>query len=275
MNQDPIPTSVEDDELLKRAIRSAWGGDVAPSALRQRVQMAMTRTVLEEPEIPEATRTRRFWDRWPAPMRVAVGVAALVLVAIGSAWGILEYQSASPRQAAYQFDHLTPAASPTLYAMLVARHDDFAGGEVADEDAPAAAGRIPAIRDALAKHLGHGVWVPDLVKLGWRFDGVRVYPVNGVEAVAAQFSRGGDRISAFSLPVRNADGCAGAPPVDADQVVDGRSVAAFSQEGLLFALVGSRGAGPIPQRELRGVAERFRNDPSCHSGCEAATRPME
>jgi hypothetical protein len=275
MNRDEIPTSVEDDEPLKQAIRSAWGHDAAPAALRQRVQMAMTRTVLEEPGIPEVTRTRRFWDRWPAPVRVAAGIAAMVLVAVGGTWGILEYQAAAPRpRAAYQPNHLTPAATPMLYAMLVTRHDNFAGGEVADDVVPTAE-QLPALRDTLAAHLGHGIWVPDLVRLGWKVDAVRVYPINGVEAVAVRFSRGTDVITAFSLPVQSGDGCVGTPAIDLDQVVDNRSVSAFSQEGVLFALVGSRGAGPYPQADLRGLVNQFRNDPTCQSGCSAATRPME
>lgn len=272
-----IPPTSPDDESLKLAIRSAWGKEAAPEALRQRVQMAMTRTVLEEPEIPATTRSRRFWDRWPAPVRVAASIAALLLLAVGTTWGILAYQDsvdASARYAHAKPDFMAPAPSPTLYAVLVSRHEDFAAGAEADpSERPAADEQVASIRDSLAGRLRHAVWVPDLTKLGWKLDAVRVYPINGVSAVAFNFSRGTDQISAFSLPVQSLGAGCSMPIEDVDQLVDNRSISAFGSEGQLFALVGSRGSTAFPQAELRALVNRFRLDPTSTSAGCSTTQP--
>jgi hypothetical protein len=272
-----LPPTSPDDESLKHAIHSAWGHQTAPEALRRRVQMAMTRTVLEEPEIPATTRSRRFWDRWPTPVRIAAGIAALLVLTVGTTWGILLYQDAADASARYarsKPDFIAPTPSPTLYAMLVSRHEDFAAGAEADptEERPAA-DQLATIRTSLASRLHHAVWVPDLTKLGWRLDAVRVYPINGVSAVAFNFSRGNDEISAFSLPVLSLNaGCDG-PLADLDLLVDNRSFSSFSSEGQLFALVGSRGCAAFPQADLRALVNRFRVDPACTASACATTQP--
>jgi anti-sigma factor RsiW len=263
MSLEQPPSSLDDD--LKLAVRAAWGNDVASPSLHQRVHMAMTRTVLEEPGIATTTRSPRFWDRWPQSVRIAAAVAALLFVAIGTSWGLIEYQGT--RRVVRVPDFTTPPAKPSLYAMLVRRHDDFAAGAEAPDEVPA--GSAQALRDALAAQLHHGVWVPDLVKVGWKLAAVRVYPVNGVNAAAFNFTRNGDSVSAFSLPIAaSGDNCAGSMP-DIDELIFSRSFSAFSSDGQLFALVGSRGNGPIPQPELRALLAQFRDDMSCRAGCTA------
>lgn len=265
MNQDSNSVSL-DDESLKRAAARAWGNGAASPELRQRVQMAMTRAVLEEPSLADSTRLRRFWDAWPKPARFAAAVAALLLVATGMSWGIMRWQDSTPYTHALQPNYLSPVAEPTLYAILVTRHDDFAAGE----DAPPAevldSQHLQALCGTLAQNLQHAVWIPDLMKLGWKLDGLRVYPINGVSALAAHFSRGSDSITAFSLPVAVSDSCAGGVP-DADEIIDKRSFSSFSSGNDLFALIGSRGDAPFPQADLRSLVTQFRADPICRSAC--------
>jgi hypothetical protein len=258
------PSIPIDDSTLKRSVRAAWGKADASPDLRRRVLMAMTRTVLEEP-IPETTRSPRFWDRVPMPVRAAAGIAALLLFAAGTTWGILEYQ-ARPSYVRPIKSFVAPPAQPTLYALLVSRHEDFSSG--ADADTPPPAHRIAAVRDALAAQVKHPVWLPDLTKLGWKAAGVRVYSVGGVSAVAFNFERGPDEISAFSLPTgTHGDECIDGGIPDIDLLVDGRSVAGFGADGQLYALVGSRGSAPYPQAELRTLVNQFRDDPACLSSC--------
>ena len=261
----PIPI---DDAAIRHAARTAWGRECASPRLRQRTMMAITHAVLLHPENPSTTPAPRIVPRWRSSLPLAAASAAVLLLSIGLTWLLMGLQN-RPTLTVPPRAFVAPPAVPSLYALLVARHDAFHPGfdRPAPADASPTSPSLPTLRSRLANQVRQSLWAPDLPPLGWKLTGAGVYPVGGVSAVAFHFQRGTDRISAFSIPLApSADICAGPRP-DLDLLLENRSFAAFSDHASLFALVGSRGAAPYPPAELRALLDRFRSDPACHVGC--------
>jgi hypothetical protein len=261
MNQDPLPTSLSDD-AIKKAARSAWGNSAASPDLRQRVHMSLTRTILEEPSIPQSTRSRRFWDSWPPALRLTAGIAALLLISLGSTLAILDYQS-HPHYARQIPTFTNPAPTPSLFALLVARHDDFSAGSESPDDSVPPTTQLTSLRDSLATQLHHPIWAPDLSKLGWQLTSFRIYPINGSTLAAFHYTRGNASLTAFSLPIATESDACASTPLDLDQTLDNRSLSTFSDEGQLFGLV----ASDLPSPDLHTLLTQFRNNSTSTASC--------
>jgi hypothetical protein len=167
-----------DDPSLKKALKRVYGHESAPPALRQRIQ-----DIFSDPQAGVLQRNRSWWQQ--PVFRFAA--AALFVVAVGSL--------------ALWFNRPVNAGTMdlALIAAMVSTHDHCCDQDHRDKQIPQddrqTAGR------ALESKVHAPVLMANLIDEGWIFKGAAVCPVNGKSSAHLVFSRGGQRLSVFSLPV--------------------------------------------------------------------------
>ena len=252
-SSEPTPEPAFEDPALREALRRAWGGELAPAALRDRV----TRALREEPSAPVLGGAR-----WRIGSIGRLAAAAVVLLAVGGVAGYfagvfrdggpssrpvsnLPVGSRIPLTLATQLAdvHLHCSAAPDHHGMASAGTDDF---------------QIIATR--LRSQLHHPVLVcpagnPDGAG-PWKFRGAAVCSVGEQPAGHLVFVRGQAAVSVFSLP---AGVC---PLLSVNDQCESRArncdVAAFRQGEGFFCVVGSSADGSLTREQVRGLRDRLR-----------------
>jgi hypothetical protein len=199
MNEPPVQPF--DDPALKAALGRALDRERAPDALRKRV-LAMAATgasgARSEKPLPLFKRSRLY----------RLAVAAILVIGFGGlGYQIWDMQ----REPTYD---PTTAFSTSLYqAMLDAHAARSAKGASGDTAATLAAA------GSLAPRVGRPVFVADLAKDGWTFEGGGVRKVGSDTAAQLYFTKGKAAVSVFSLPSSAAPGARDGQTYDASSQV--------------------------------------------------------
>jgi len=254
MADHPVPSF--DDPALKAALRRALDSEAAPTGLRDRIR-AVAAEDAEHPVMSytasgaePAAGAAEMSDR-PIPLfRRQVyrfAAAAILLIGIGSLAFQLWNTNHQPTSSAY----VLPVS---LYKAMVATHKARATDVAQSPDA------VKSLADAakLSQTTNRPVFVADLTKDGWPFDGAAVRAVGQFTAAQLFFTKGNAAVSVFSLP-------ASAVPNAADNstygtVFNGAPIAGFVKNGGLFCIVGTSPDGSLTVDEVKALLERHRGE---------------
>ena len=213
----PIDPSSFDDPALKDAVRRAWGGEVAPAALRQRVEaMGIGAASAPASAVQRHGRPRRGGVGMMLRHPMAVyGLAAAAMVVIG--FSLASRMNEGPRgqwaggragqySTEYSTERYTTATQvlPASVAKgIVDVHDNCQKNDPDHrqfKDVPP--DDYETLRQRLEKELGFPVLAAPLDggEEGWDFRGGAICPIDHHRASHLVFVRKGQTVSVFSLP---------------------------------------------------------------------------
>jgi len=229
-----------DDPRLRAACRKAWGGEVAPAGLRERLARAVADVDGDDDAAPAPIL--RLHPAWPL---ASAAVVALVL-------GLVGWRIAHPGGGLGSGRILAQAVLPvSLGEALVATHDQCAA-HPDGHTMRLGAGGYAALGRQLGDELGRPVFASALPG-AWQFKGADLCPVGGQRAAHLIFVDGARTVSVFSLPPDPARGkgefggsCAGHP------------IVAFATEQAEYCVVGCVNLGRDPA-ELDRLREAVRS----------------
>jgi hypothetical protein len=234
-----------EDPALKAAVCRCFASECASSALRQRVARCMATEQLTARPATGAMRINPgSADPGTLPtMLPGFAMAAAMVLAIG---GLAFILSNSPRNVPAPFQ-----------LAAVARHDECC--QAKDHHMPA----IPQASYAnmgqyLRQELNHPVLAADMTKDGWTFSGAAICPVGDVPAAHLLFTRGGESLSVFSLPVSAVSSMVDGQVYEA-RTADGHTVVARAQDGAVYCLVG-RGSQDVSVDQLDDLLDEHRGE---------------
>jgi hypothetical protein len=259
-----------DDPQFKAAVVRAWGGEVAPASLRQRIEaMGLGAASAPAADIVAPARLRRATSTfWPAALRHAgpvYGVAAVVMMVIGFA---VAYRLDQPPAWRETFTSpMTISTGPggaadvvpvSLANELVTAHARCtrSSDHNAFKDVPRA--DLNTLRRRLQGQLNFPVLAGpvDDGKGRWDFRGASVCPVDRFSAAHLLFARKGQSVSLFSLP-RSSCPQAHAGDVAEDPSPDHPLAVFVGSEGVQ-CVVGSSDDGSMSPADLRDICDHLR-----------------
>src|SRR5688572_7192090 len=202
------PSSFDDPEL-KAALKRGLGSEVAPAALRARIERALAA------EAARPAKTLRPVGGWRSNPLVGLAAAALIVVCIG-----LIYTNVM-KDGDGRLSEL-----PRQMAMDMAGAHDRALANPGAHEVEAPKDDLTAIRKTLSGKLGHPVLVASLGN-DWEFQGARVASVGTTDAAQLLFKnkKNADTVSVFSVPGQAY--YATEEGMEYEQDVDGHALAGF------------------------------------------------
>lgn len=246
------PAQSFDDPALKAALRRVLDQPTAPAALRDRIRAMAVETRASAAGGTSSPQTKTGEDAKPIPMfrrspLYKLAVAAVFVLGFAS----LGYQIWQMNQ---KPDYNVATAVPdSLYAAMLQTHTARAGGS--------AGGDSVASLDAasgLTSQIKRPVFVADLTKDGWKFQGGAVRNVGSQPAAQLFFTKDKASISVFSLP-------ASAAPNAKDGMTYEKNfhdspIAGFLKGNGLFCIVGSSEDNSLTVDEVKRLLESHRGD---------------
>jgi hypothetical protein len=257
MQDHPVPSF--DDPALKGALRRALDSETAPGSLRDRI-----RAIAAE-QAPEAARPVMSYAASaaePAPSAADASdrpiplfrrplyrfaAAAILLIGIGSLAFQIWNTNHPNTPAKYQF-------SNSLFKGMIATHEARATGAEQTPDTAKTLAEAPK----LSQTLNRAVFVADLTKDGWTFDGAGVRGVGQYPAAQLFFTKGNAAISVFSLPASAAPNAVENSTYDT--VFNGAPIAGYVHSGGLYCIVGSSPDGSLTAGEVKNLLERHKGE---------------
>jgi hypothetical protein len=253
-----------EDPALKAALRRNLGRESAPAALRERIGAMAAgagggSAAVTGPRLvsgaggaggaPLGERAER-----PIPIRgrsplYKLAVAAILILGFGG----LAYQVREMTKDPYDY---SVAISDSLYASMVEAHR----ARQAAGTAAAAGDTVASVAGAgeLQKGINRPVFVADLTKDGWTFQGGGVRNVGEHQAAQLFFTKGAAAVSVFSLPAGAASGAQEGWSYDKD--FNGAPIAGFVKGNGLFCIVGGSADGSLTLDEVKRLLEAHRGE---------------
>jgi hypothetical protein len=235
------PVQPPDDPALRAALRRALGTEHAPAALRVRIQALASNAGV-------ATATDQPTDqplRLPAPRRgplYKLAMAAVLLICFGGAAFQIWRINQPPKYDA------TYAIPNSVYKAMADAHTARAA-----QQSPDTVTTLATATD-LAKQLGRPVFVPDLTRDGWTFQGGAVRAAAGKQVPQLFYTKGDQSLSAFSFP---ADVAQTQDGTDYETTFNNHPIAGFTKKGGLFCIVGDKS---LPLPDLRTLLDQHRDE---------------
>jgi len=230
------PVQPFDDPALKAALRRSLGQETASAALRDRIKKLASENgpVPENKPIPMFRRSPLY----------RLAVAAILIIGFGG----LAYQIWNSNQ---PYDP-NGAFPPGLYQAMVDTHNQrkaATGGDTVTTLASAS---------SLGSQIKRSVFIADLSKDGWAFQGGAVRQVGSDQAAQLFFTKGKSTISVFSLPA------SAAPKAKEDEsyetTVNGAMIAGFIKSKGLFCIVGTSEDNSLSLDDVKGMLDRHKGE---------------
>jgi hypothetical protein len=238
MRQEPLEFH---DPALRKALKGAFGGEMAPLPLASRIKSALA----AEPE-PAPRRAAR-----PRPRIWSVAAAACLARVSVSLMGMQVWKTFTPHE---QMAVKSLDVPPELAQHLVIRHDTC-GSEPDHHFLPGVAhDDLNAIQRTLARSLDQRVLVTKLPN-GWVLRGANLCPVGQDRAAHLLFTRGNQTLSLFSLP--NADYPTSSSDTPYESIAAGHPMAGFTHGNGFYCLVGSSPDGKLTLAELKSLRDQL------------------
>jgi hypothetical protein len=265
----PTDPNSFDDPILREAVRRAWGGETAPSVLRERVA-AMGIGAAKAPAtavMPAVVPARRGWAKVLRHPNSVYGMAAAAMVLIGFAIAA-RLGDDGPRQigggtdttaADYDYVPAKPVLAIPVLKGVLDQHDSSRDHLTDDKflkDVPP--GDFNALRMRLSRELGFKALSAPLVdeEGAWTFRGASVCKVDKYPASHLVFERPGETISVFSLPRAS---CPDARIGLAYHIADAdHPLVVFVRSDGVHFVVGSSDQRTLSPEDLRGICNRLR-----------------
>ena len=248
------PAQPFDDPALKAALKRAFGGEVAPAGLRQRVQAAMDASEgtgaavsggtpslrLTEPMTREDVRVKpkQAFYRSPA-FKLAIAAMVLVIVGVVAKQYLTGTKSEQPRLI---------ATLPKPFAEAMVQTHDAAAAQLAS--APAAVADLAAAQQSLSAQLGYPVLAPPL-GADWAARHAEVATLNGVQTARVTYTRGDRSVSLYSIPANRVY----SPPDGAtyEMTEQGHAIAGFVRDKTMYCIVGDERVPMADLKQLSGA----------------------
>jgi hypothetical protein len=238
---EQLPDQFTEDPALKAALRRALDQESAPAALRNRILALRAGPAAETAEPP---RSLKLPQRSPL-FRFAV--AAVLLIGFGA----LGYRIWQINQPPATYNPLA-AIPQALYQEMVKVHAARSAQTTPDE--------VSTFADAakLGQSIQRPVFVADLTRDGWTFQGAAVRKLGSDMAAQLYFTKGKEAISVFSLPASAAP--AARDDQDYDKVFNGSPIAGFTHGKGLYCIVGSSPDDSLPVAEVKRLLAEHRGE---------------
>jgi hypothetical protein len=249
-----------DDPTLRRAVRRAWAAERAPAALRARIQRVVEQSAVagNGEHYPGSASSNGHAARITASRNIAgwhrYAAAAMILLCIG----VIAYQVNSffgfirPSAPSFTAASMLP---PATVSALIAKHD-FCAGLEDHHTLTVARDNFRQIGHVLGRELNCEVLSADLSEEGWHFNGASACWVGDTRAAHLVFTRDGQSLSLYTLPVSP---CGGAFPGNAAEILSAKHlVAAFQKDGALHAIVATGPDGEIQMEQIAALRNRLK-----------------
>jgi len=239
---EQIPDQFTEDPALKAALRRALDQEAAPAALRNRILALSAEASAGESAAPP--RSLKMPSRRSPLFKFAV--AAVLLIGFGALGYRIWQMNQGP---VYDPSRIL---SQSLYKAMVDTHAARGAQTTPDQVTTlAAAGE-------LSKSIDRPVFVADLTRDGWTFQGAAVRKVGEHQAAQLYFTKGNEAISVFSLPASAANGAHD----DTDYVKDfnGSPIAGFTHGKGLYCIVGSSPDDSLQMAEVKRLLAEHRGE---------------
>jgi|GEM_PF-2843838 len=231
------PVQFPDDPALKSALQRALGKEAAPAMLRARIMQQAGRSV-GGAVATSAKAPRGYLFRF--------AVAAVVVLGFGG----LGYQIwQMNRPPVYNQQYVFPNS---LYKAMIETHTARAS-----QSSPDAVTTL-ASAATLGSQIQRPVFVADLTRDGWSFQGAAVRNVGKYPAGQLFFTKGNASISVFSLPSSAVTGARDG--MDYDTVFNGAPIAGFTKGDGLYCIVGSSPDKSLNVDEVKRLLAEHRGE---------------
>lgn len=219
------------DPQLKAAVQKAFGSELAPVSLRNRILVELDGATLSA-STPKPRVERPAWFRFAVAALVFLGIAA----------GVVNYLYYEP----------TPAYEPSEYAYslpidfrdaMVSAHSEAPPGEFTSRE---------VAHDRLSARLGRKVLAPDLK--GWTFKGASAVTIMNQPGARAVYQRGDATISLFSIV--NPSDYTTPDNINYDQTCGETAIAGLVKSGMIYCVITSP-ATHENAIELKQLREQF------------------
>jgi len=239
---EQLPNQFTEDPALKAALRRALDQEAAPAALRNRILALSAESSTEAAEPPRSLKMPQ--QRSPL-FRFAV--AAVLVIGFGA----LGYRIWQMNQPPAIYNPLV-AIPQALYQEMVNVHAARGAQTTPDE--------VSTFADAakLGQSIQRPVFVADLTRDGWTFQGAAVRKVGSDMAAQLYFTKGKEAISVFSLPASAAP--AARDDQDYDKVFNGSPIAGFTHGKGLYCIVGSSPDDSLQVTEVKRLLAEHRGE---------------
>ena len=239
---EQLPDQFTEDPALKAARRRALDRESAPAGLRNRIQ-AMAAQSAAAPEAASAPRSLKMPQRSPL-FRFAV--AAVLVIGFGALGYRIWQMNQGPT-----YDRGT-VLTQALYQAMVDTH--AARGAQTTPDTVTTL----AMAGDLSKSIDRPVFVADLTRDGWTFQGAGVRNVGEHQAAQLYFTKGNQAISVFSLPANAAKNPRQDQEYDKD--FNGSPIAGFVHGNGLYCVVGSSSDESLQVAEVKRLLNEHRGE---------------
>jgi hypothetical protein len=165
-------------------------------------------------------------------------------------------QSQHPQFTTTSVNGLPAKVDDEVAKKLVQRHDSF----LHDKMGATTGENIAAARQKLIEELHQTVWLADLTKQGWKFEGAACVNVDSAKGAQAVFSKGDDTLSMISMPVAGNCETHGGDVEMFAKDVDKHSVFAFVANGEMYGLVGYCPDGSLKLADVQAIGNRFKSE---------------
>src|SRR4051794_15532113 len=223
------PVQPFDDPALKAALGRALGRESAPPDLRARVLAATSGGAAPADRSADTRPSLKIHRRGPL---YRLAVAAILIIGFGG----LSYQIWQMNQPPeYTASTVVP---PKIYQAMVDAHTARLNQSAGSDTVPSL-----ATAPSLGAQVNRPVFVADLQKDGWKFEGGGVRDVAGTPTPHFFFPKGKAAVSVFSLPASVTSNAKDGTTYDT--TFANSPIAGFVKGAGLFCIVGSSADGSL------------------------------
>jgi len=235
---EQIPEQFTEDPALKAALRRALDQEAAPAALRNLI-LALNAESAADAQTAAPPRSLKMPSRHSPLFRFAV--AAVLLIGFGTLGYRIWQMNQGP---------VYPGINNALYQAMVDTH--------AARRAQTTPDAVTTIASAstLSQTIQRPVFVADLTRDGWTFQGAGVRKVGDHQAAQLYFTKGNQAISVFSLPSPDKN----YGDHDYDLVLNGSPIAGFTHGKGLYCIVGSSPDDSLQVAEVKRLLAEHRGE---------------